>query len=140
MKRSWHQAVKRSPASERTSQEGIVFDSKAELRRWEELKLLERAGTIKNLKRQHRLPLTINGRDVKIRSRGFPNGRPCVYTADFSYIDSTGREVFEEHKGVWTAEARLRIAVVEAMYGITITVTGAAVLIGEGHARQKIAS
>jgi hypothetical protein len=88
--RSWHQQVKRSPASERTSEEGTVFDSKAELKRWNQLKLLLRSNKIRSLRRQHKFPLAFEGRAVKIRSKGFPNGRPCVYTADFSYITADG--------------------------------------------------
>lgn len=126
MKRSWLQNVKRSPPADRTSVEGHVFDSKAELARWETLKLLQRAGEIGELQRQQQFPLAFNGRPIKIRSKGFPNGRPCVYTVDFSYIDETGRPVYEEFKGFDNPEARLRRAVVEALYGIEIIVTGPA--------------
>jgi hypothetical protein len=128
MTRAWHQNIKRSSAADRTV-DGIVFDSKSEARRWAELKLLERAGKISGLRRQDRLPLAIGGTEIKIRSKGFPNGRPCVYTADFSYCDwSRGvvSRVFEEHKGHDTPESRLRRAVVEAIYGIEIIVTGPA--------------
>ena len=128
MTRAWHQNVKRSPASERTV-DGLVFDSKAEARRWMELKLLERAGKIAGLDRQVRLPLVIfegpTKGPIKIRNKGFPQGRPCFYTADFSYIEN-GKRVLEEHKGHDTPESRLRRAVVEAIYGIEIVVTGAA--------------
>lgn len=126
-RRSWHQTVRRSPKADRTSAEGFVFDSKAELRRWEELKLLERAGKIFGLQRQMEYPLVVNGSAVKIRSRGFPNGRPCVYTLDFSYVDVVTRQtVREEFKGHDDSESRLRRAVVEAMYDIEIIVTGPA--------------
>ena len=125
MKRSWHQNVKKSPAADRTL-DGEVFDSKAELKRWGELRVLELAGEISDLKRQVKFPLIINGRPVKIRSEGFPNGRACSYTIDFQYRDSAGRQIYEEHKGHWTPDAKLRIAVVESIYEIEITVTGAA--------------
>lgn len=126
MKRAWHQHVKRSPASERTSIEGIVFDSKAELRRWEELKLLEKAGEITGLVRQPRVAsMVIDGRQVVIRSAGFPNGRPARYTADFAYFQN-GNRIWEEYKGRDDRESRFRRAVVEAMFGIEIIVTGPA--------------
>lgn len=124
--KAWHQNIKRSPASARTSAEGIVFDSKAELGRWQQLCLLERAGEIVHLQRQQEFPLAINGRPVKIRSRGFPNGRPCVYKVDFTYVNGDGRIVYEEFKGHDDGESRLRRAVVETLYRIEITVTGPA--------------
>lgn len=104
-----------------------MFDSKAELRRWEELRLLQKAGEIAGLQRQFRIPLVFNGRAIKIRSARYPNGRECVYTVDFVYDDlQSGRAVYEESKGIDSAESRLRRAVVEALLGIEITVTGAA--------------
>lgn len=126
MKRSWHQNVKRSTAVERTSVEGFIFDSKAELRRWEELKLLQKAGEITGLERQREFPLAFNGRPVLIRSARYRNGRVCTYTVDFAYTTSHGQPIYEEFKGFDTSESRLRRAVVEALYDIKITVTGPA--------------
>lgn len=127
MTRAWHQQVKRSPASERTDESGSVFDSKAELKRWNELKLLERVGVITGLIRQQQFNLAVNGRQIKIRSRGFPNGQPCRYTVDFSYWDvAAERRIFEEYKGRDSEASRLRRAVTEAIYQIEITVTGPA--------------
>lgn len=126
MTRAWHQNVKRSPAAARTSEEGFVFDSKAELGRWNVLKLLQRAGEISSLMRQRQFPLAFNGVPVKIRSKGYPNGRACVYTVDFVYFNASGVAVYEEFKGHDDDASRLRRAVVEALYGIEITVTGPA--------------
>jgi hypothetical protein len=129
MTRAWHQQVKRAPAAERTV-DGFVFDSKSEAKRWAELRLLERAGGIMNLTRQVAFPLMIDNRPVKIRSAGFPNGRPCVYTADFVYTvrraEDEYAEIVEEHKGHDDSASRLRRAVVEAIYGVEILVTGPA--------------
>lgn len=124
MPRAWHQQIKRAPAAERTV-DGIVFDSKSEAKRWAELMLMERGKEIFGLRRQVKIPLIVAGNPVKIRSAGFPNGRACVYTADFSYYSPNGL-VYEEHKGHDDPTARLRRAVVEAMYGIEIVVTGPA--------------
>jgi hypothetical protein len=126
VKRSWHQHSKRAPAWERTSAEGFVFDSKAELARWCELKLLQGAGEISNLVRQREFTLAFSGRPVLMRSGRYPNGRVCSYTADFSYTNAEGVVIVEEVKGFDTAESRLRRAVVEALYGIEIIVTGPA--------------
>jgi hypothetical protein len=129
MTRPWHQQVKRSSAAERTSEEGFLFDSKAELKRWNELKLLQKGGFIRELKRQVKMPLAFNGRPIVIRSKGFPNGRPCVYTADFTYLHvESNSVVFEEYKGHDDGESRFRRAVVEALYNIEITVTGPAAI------------
>jgi hypothetical protein len=103
-----------------------VFDSKAELKRWYELRLLERAGEIKHLDRQYTFSMAYDGRPVKIRSKGFPNGRPCFYTVDFTYFTAAGVAIYEEYKAWDTEVSRLRRAVIEAMYNIEITVTGPA--------------
>lgn len=65
--------------------DGIRFDSKAEARRYQELKLLERAGEIFNLVCQPRYVLG-SGK------------RPPVYVADFAYHES-GQQVAEDVKG-----------------------------------------
>jgi len=128
MPRHWAQVVKRAPKERRTSADGITFDSLAELKRWEELRLLERAGRIADLRRQVKFPLVLpNGVAIKTRSAGFPNGRACVYTADFAWIDPvTGAQTVEEHKGHDDTASRLRRAVAEAIYGMRIVITGAA--------------
>src|SRR3990167_5299112 len=56
-----------------TTVDGIRFASKAEARRYTELKLLERAGEIISLRRQVAFPIAINGEHV------------CHYVADFEY-------------------------------------------------------
>ena len=58
----------------------IRFDSKKEAKRWQELVLLERAGEIKNLRRQvefELIPKTSHGRRI-------------VYRADFVYDIGAG--------------------------------------------------
>lgn len=116
----------------RTSSDGIVFDSAAELARWEQLKILERAGQITDLRRQVRYDLVIDGRPVLLRSAGFPNGKRCYWTADFVYREVQGAntwplpEILEDCKGFATDRDRLRIAVVEAIYNVRVRITGAA--------------
>jgi hypothetical protein len=93
---------------------------------------LERAGIIRNLRRQVVFPLVIKGvGPIRIRSPRYRNGRAAVYTADFVYEEAhegglAWREVTEDFKGYQTDIARLRIAVVEAIYGIEIRITGPA--------------
>lgn len=111
---------------DRRTVDGIVFDSKSEMDRWLELRMLERAGEIRGLERQVEYVLAFNGRAVKMRSAGFPNGRDCKYHADFRYATKDGTVVVEEHKDHDDEAARLRRAVVEALFDIEITVTGKA--------------
>lgn len=107
-----------APKVERTSREGIVFDSKGELSRWEELRLLERAGEVSELRRQVKYPLVVNGVDLG------------SYVADFVYVDERtllvgGRQVVEDFKGVRTPAYRLKKKLMLAIHGIEIFETGA---------------
>lgn len=120
--------------AKRIEADGMTFDSIAEHERWCDLKNMERGGLIRILGRQVRYPLAVDGRPVKIRSKGYPNGRQCVYTADFVYEEKyTGefsgttrwRLVIEENKGYDTDTARLRRAVFEAQHNTLIRMTGA---------------
>lgn len=113
---------------------GEVFHSKAEMDRYGVLLIHQRLGEIRNLRRQVKYPLSIDGRPIKIRSPRYKNGRQCNYTPDFVYeewcdddiacLAGWGR-VVEESKGVFTDAARLRIAVFEAQYDVTVRITGA---------------
>ena len=69
--------------------EGIAFDSKREANRYSELKLLQRAGMIKDLQMHVRFEL-IPKQDGE---------RACVYIADFVYTGSDGKIVVEDAKG-----------------------------------------
>ena len=72
--------------------DGMPFDSKREAARWRELRLLERAGEISDLRRQVRYELVPK----------MPGERPVDYIADFVYRDKDGNEVVEDVKGVRT--------------------------------------
>lgn len=75
--------------------DGIEHDSQAEARRWIQLKLLERAGEIKDLQRQVKYVLIPSQRDgTKLIEK------ECAYIADFVYTDvKTGEKVCEDVKG-----------------------------------------
>lgn len=88
--------------------DGIRFHSKAEARRYSELRLLERAGEITGLKLQERFDMIIEG--VLI----------CRYHADFSYSDRSGQRIVEDVKGVLTAEFRLKSKLMKALHKIEI--------------------
>lgn len=66
---------------------GIKFDSKKEARRYYELKLLERAGIIKELKLQ--VPYVLIEKSK--------HGREIKYLADFTYIEK-GKLIVEDVK------------------------------------------
>lgn len=98
--------------------DGIRFASLAESRRYQELKLLEKAGKIHDLRLQPEWPLIAKG--------GGPVGK---YRADFEYCTCEGgapnctfsSPVFEDVKGMKTPMYRWKKKHVEAQYGITIT-------------------
>ena len=72
-----------------TTEDGF-FSSKKEEARWCELKLLEKAGEIKDLKRQVRFPLHYRSGDNII----------CHYIADFTYFDlKKYKNICEDVKG-----------------------------------------
>lgn len=91
--------------------DGIEFDSKREAKRWSELKLLERAGVIRDLDRQVKFVLIPAQREADtIGARGaIRKGkiieRECAYVADFVYTDvETGETVVEDTKGFKTKD------------------------------------
>lgn len=73
--------------------DGMVFDSKHEANRWIELKYMERAGLIMDLKRQVRfelIPCQYDERDKIVE-------RSVTYIADFVYVEN-GKRVVEDAK------------------------------------------
>lgn len=92
--------------------DGIRFDSKRESIRWHVLRLLEKSGDVKDLKRQVRYPLHVDGR--KIGS----------WVADFDYVDVTTSElVSEDVKGVQTPLFKWKRKHFEAEYKRPIRIT-----------------
>lgn len=63
--------------------DGIKFDSKAEARRYAELKLMEDTGHIKELKLQPKFEL-----QPKYKNNKGETIRAITYKADFSYIET----------------------------------------------------
>ncbi|MDH3582148.1 MAG: DUF1064 domain-containing protein [Hyphomicrobiales bacterium] len=100
-----------------TEVDGEKFHSKKEARRWSELKLLERAGQISDLKRQVRVSL--RGERGPILTK---TGRTMVYVADFTYNDKTLGFVIEDAKGWATDVYLLKKAILKAQ-GVEIVET-----------------
>ena len=101
---------------------GEKFDSVRELRRWHDLKLLEKAGKISRLERQVPFRIIVNDKPVLMKSTGYPNGRQVKYVADFVYFEDNKR-VVEDSKGIDTPVSRLKRALVEAIYDVQVKVT-----------------
>ena len=84
--------------------DGVVHDSQAEAKRWTQLKLLERAGEIKDLQRQVKYVLIPSQKEGKKTIE-----RECSYIADFVYTDlRTGQTVVEDTKGFRTKDYTIK--------------------------------
>mgnify|MGYP002624224791 CR=1 FL=1 len=82
--------------AKKTEVNGIVFDSKKEADRYFDLCMLEKAGEIKDLKRQVEYELI----PTHVKSDG-KKEQKCTYIADFTYINNkTGGFVVEDVKGL----------------------------------------
>ena len=81
---------------------GEVYDSKKEMRRHQELLLLEDAGRIKDLRRQVKFVLIPSQREMVLKKGVLKPGkvleRECSYVADFCY-EENGQTVVEDVKG-----------------------------------------
>lgn len=79
----------------KTERDGIIFDSKLEADRWDNLKLLESAGEIRDLNRQ--VPFLLIPKQVDPET-GKVLERQVVYYADFQYYTKDGDLVVEDTK------------------------------------------
>lgn len=100
------------------SEDGLHFDSQAELKRYRELKMMQSAGAIDKLvadKKQLRYTLKVNGQVV------------CTYVADFQYVEKFGnlswQTVTEDVKGFRTPQYRIKKKLMKAIFGIEIRET-----------------
>jgi hypothetical protein len=92
--------------------DGVRFASKSEAARDGQLQMLQKAGVIRDLKRQPRFPLVVCG--VKI----------CTYVGDWEYVDLEGRiggkpepqRVVEDRKGVLTPAFKIKWALAKALH------------------------
>lgn len=91
------------------------FDSNGEFIRWRELKLIEKAGLIKDLRRQVRMPLYAYNGDIRTRV--------SYLVIDYQYREiETGELICEDFKGTITDVAILKIKWLEAQgYKVKLT-------------------
>ena len=94
-------------SAKKVTLDGYTFDSKAEGRRYEELKLLVSGRKIHGLETHPKFFVVINGQEV------------CKIIMDFSYYQD-GKLVVEDVKGVRTQTYRLKKRLLEATHGIKI--------------------
>jgi hypothetical protein len=112
--------------------DGITFASKREMHRYLELKTLEAAGEITNLKLQEKYILIPVQREftMEIYTKGRKKGqfkqgkiieRECAYFADFDYVTKDGKHIVEDTKGMKTKEYIIKRKLMLHKYGIRIT-------------------
>lgn len=123
--------MKRSKYGNRkTVVNGIKFDSQKEARRYQELRLLERAGRISDLRLQVKFQLIPPQRapSFEVYKSGPNKGRrkpgkllekECSYIADFVYIKN-GETVVEDAKGFKTDVYIIKRKLMLERYGIQI--------------------
>lgn len=103
--------------NKKVTYDGVMFDSIKEARRYQELRLLLRAGAISELRLQVPYELIpaqyINGKCVE---------RAVKYIADFVYTEN-GKEVVEDAKGVRTDTYKIKKKLMLYVYGIRLKET-----------------
>ena len=102
--------------SRKTTIDGITFDSRKEAHRYQELKLLEKAGEIWDLARQVPYILIPAQRDPET---GAVLEREVKYIADFVYWDREGYHV-EDAKGVRTKDYVIKRKLMLYRHGLRI--------------------
>lgn len=107
---------------------GIIFDSRKEARRYQELLLLQRAGVIKNLQRQVKYVLIPAQYEVVERydksGKRLKDGkklieRECAYVADFVY-EEDGKIIVEDTKGMKTKDYIIKRKLMLFVHGIRV--------------------
>ena len=101
--------------------DGEKFDSKGEMLRWEELKILERAKKIKNLRRQVVFELLPNQYAFEGGRRRLVERR-VAYVADFVYEEGV-ETVVEDYKGFETDAFKLKKKMMLYFFNIRIRMT-----------------
>ena len=90
------QIYNKAPKSNRTL-DGVVFDSQTEMNRYSELKMLERTGSVSNVRTQVEFELQPSFKDFSGKTQ-----RAIKYIADFVY-EKNGKTIVEDVKSNMTA-------------------------------------
>lgn len=101
----------------KTVVDNITFASKSEAKRYLQLKLLERAGEIRDLCLQPGFELA-----PSVKYADSARATPALrYRADFSYVDKGGKRVVEDVKGGPVTEGfRIKKHLMMATFGIEV--------------------
>lgn len=117
--------------SKKTEVDGVTFDSKKEAKRYQELRILEKAGEITDLQRQVKYELIPDQREFNAReiyTKGPKKGcfkpgklleRKVEYVADFVYTQD-GKIIVEDTKGFRTKDYIIKRKLMLWRYGIRI--------------------
>jgi len=97
--------------------DGFKFDSKKESKRYQELKILKKAGIIKDFKMQVPYLLIPSQKDTITKKT---LERPVKYLADFVVIGFDNTEIVEDTKGMRTALYILKRKLMLYVHGIRI--------------------
>lgn len=111
--------------AKKTVVDGITFDSSKEAHRYQELKMLEKAGEISDLRMQveyvlipeQREPYTIGKRGGITKGKVIE--RKCSYVADFVYKEN-GETVVEDVKGMRLQDYKIKRKLMLYLNGIRI--------------------
>ena len=113
--------------SRKITMDGETFDSIKEFRRYQELKLMEKAGLVYDLQRQVKFKLIPAQREFTddVTATGKPKKgklieHECSYWADFVYRDQYGFRVVEDVKGVRTEVYKIKRKLMLWIHGIRI--------------------
>jgi len=117
--------------SKKITRDGETFDSMKEYKRWCELKLLEKAGKIANLKRQVKFVLIPAQYEViGYTKTGKPKKkcveRECAYIADFTYdeelfgVGDFFVPIVEDTKGFKTKDYIIKRKLLRWIHGLSI--------------------
>ena len=128
--RRWS-TIKNKYHSKKVRYNGIEFDSKKEMQRYAELRLLERAGKISNLELQKVFELIpaqyetsteviTRGKNKGERKKGKCIEKAVAYKADFTYTDEKGFTVVEDTKGFKTKDYIIKRKLMLYVHGIRI--------------------
>lgn len=88
--------------AKKTWKDNILFDSKLESTVYEQLKMLQLAGEIKDLELQKEFTLNVNGKQI------------CIYIADFVF-KVKDKTVIADAKGVITDVFRIKWKLIQAL-------------------------
>lgn len=122
---SWNYKKSSKYGAKKVEYNGMVFDSKRECRRYQELEILQIIGEISELRTQVKFVLIPAQREPdKVGKRGgIIKGnlieREVSYIADFVYVEND-KTVVEDAKGMRTPEYILKRKMMLYFYGIRI--------------------